>query len=331
MVLDDVAERAGLLVVGAAPLHPEGLGDGDLDVVDVAPVPDRLEDAVGEAEDEDVLDRLLAQVVVDPEDLRFLEGRVQRGVELAGGGEIASKRLLDHHPAEATALFLAAHPLVLQPLCEWGEAARRDREVVDAVPRRPPLTVGGLQGPFDPVEAAVPVREGGVAQPLGEAAPHLLVHPQPGESRDGVAHVGAKLIIGQLAAGRTDHREMLGEEAVDGQRVEGGHQLALGQVAGRTEDHHRRGGRRRQARGLRHRLLGHRRIHGPEALACFFCHQPRSIMGGAAIRAPTTPRRGAVTGPGAPAGCPGCPRGGDGSPGGRGHAAIADRPPPGRA
>ena len=59
----------GRVVVAAAPLHAELLGHRDLHVVDVAPVPDRLEDAVGEAEDQDVLDRLLAEVVVDAVDL----------------------------------------------------------------------------------------------------------------------------------------------------------------------------------------------------------------------------------------------------------------------
>jgi hypothetical protein len=38
-------------------------------VVDELAVPDRLEDPVREAERKHVLDRLLAEVVVDPEDL----------------------------------------------------------------------------------------------------------------------------------------------------------------------------------------------------------------------------------------------------------------------
>src|ERR1019366_7253262 len=100
-----------------------------------------VEDAVGEAEDQDVLDRLLAQVVVDPEDLGFLEGGVQRGVELAGGGKVAPERLLYHHPAEAAALLRAAHPFALQPFRERGKPARRDREIVDAVSRGPPLAI----------------------------------------------------------------------------------------------------------------------------------------------------------------------------------------------
>ena len=75
MALDHVAQRAGLLVVGRAVLDAERLGHGDLDVIDIMPVPDRLEEDVGEAEGEDVLDRLFAEVVIDPVDLPLGEDR----------------------------------------------------------------------------------------------------------------------------------------------------------------------------------------------------------------------------------------------------------------
>ncbi len=58
-----------LLVVAAALLDADRFRHRDLHVVDVAAVPDRLEDAVGEAEDQDVLDGLFAQVVIDAVDL----------------------------------------------------------------------------------------------------------------------------------------------------------------------------------------------------------------------------------------------------------------------
>ena len=69
VVLDDVAQHPGLLVERPARPHAHGLGGGDLDVVHVLPRPQRLEDAVREPEHQDVLDRLLAQVVVDAEGL----------------------------------------------------------------------------------------------------------------------------------------------------------------------------------------------------------------------------------------------------------------------
>ncbi len=51
------------------------LGHGDLHVVDVLRVPQRLEDAVGEAQHQQVLHRLLAEVVVDAVGLALGERR----------------------------------------------------------------------------------------------------------------------------------------------------------------------------------------------------------------------------------------------------------------
>ena len=75
---DHVAVRAGLLVEADALLQRQRLGHVDLHVVDVVAVPDRLEQTVGEAEGEDVLRRLLAEEVVDAEDLALVERLVQR-------------------------------------------------------------------------------------------------------------------------------------------------------------------------------------------------------------------------------------------------------------
>ena len=71
VVRDHVAQAAGVLVVAAAPLDAEGLRHRDLHVIDVAAVPDRLENAVGEAENQNVLDGLFAEVMVDAVDLAF--------------------------------------------------------------------------------------------------------------------------------------------------------------------------------------------------------------------------------------------------------------------
>ena len=60
VVLEDVAEGSGLVVVVRPVLDAQCLGNGDLDIVDVVAVPDRLEDGVRKAKDHDILDRLFA-------------------------------------------------------------------------------------------------------------------------------------------------------------------------------------------------------------------------------------------------------------------------------
>ena len=67
MVLDHVAQGAcGFVEVGAA-LDPDRLGDGDLDMVDMGRVPQRLEQGIGVAQRQQVLDRFLAEIMDDSE------------------------------------------------------------------------------------------------------------------------------------------------------------------------------------------------------------------------------------------------------------------------
>src|SRR5271157_3658103 len=58
MVLHHIADGAGLLVELAPALHAERFGHRDLHAVNLIAVPDGLQEAVGEAEDEQVLDRI---------------------------------------------------------------------------------------------------------------------------------------------------------------------------------------------------------------------------------------------------------------------------------
>ena len=77
-------------------------------MVDVVAVPDRLEDRVGEAKDQDVLDRFLAQVVVDAVDLALVEDLVHLVVQRLCAGQIAAERFLDDNPCEAGAIRCGA-------------------------------------------------------------------------------------------------------------------------------------------------------------------------------------------------------------------------------
>ena len=81
MVRHHVAQRAGRVVKVAAMPDAEFFIDGDLDVVDMVAVPDRLEHAVGEAQYQDVLHRLLAEIMIDPIDLVLFNQLEQFTVE----------------------------------------------------------------------------------------------------------------------------------------------------------------------------------------------------------------------------------------------------------
>ncbi len=97
MVLEHVAQHADAVVKRGPVTDSHRLGDGDLDMIDVVAVPDRLEDAVGEAEDEQVLHGFLAQIVIDAIDLVLLQDLVGDLVEVARGFQILTEGFLDDH------------------------------------------------------------------------------------------------------------------------------------------------------------------------------------------------------------------------------------------
>ena len=96
VVLNHVAQTAGGFVKRAAVPHAEILGQGYLDASHVVAVPDRFQEGIGEAEIEDIHDRLLPQEVIDAEDRVFRERRARDAVELPRGGQVASERLFDN-------------------------------------------------------------------------------------------------------------------------------------------------------------------------------------------------------------------------------------------
>ena len=235
MVLEDVADRSRLLVEARTTLDAERLAHGDLDVVDHEAVPDRLEDAVAEAQDEHVLDGLLAQVMVDPVDLAFVEVLREELVQLPRAGSVASERLFDDQASPA------AGRAVLADLHDRGlDDAGRNGEVVDAVAERAPLLVELVQHLDDRLLAALrrEVR-GHVAHAGLERLPDVRPERLATVLLDGGAHGLAKLRVAARRARDSDDGDLLGEIAVGGEGVEGGDELALGEVTRGAEDRDR--------------------------------------------------------------------------------------------
>jgi hypothetical protein len=146
------ANRACALVVPGAALDPHRLGDGDLHVVDHLAVPDGLEDPVREPQRHEVLHRLLAEVVVDPEHLVLAEPALHHRAQLAGRRKVVPEGLLDDHPRPALALASLA-----DLSDDRRERLGRDGEVVEAVAPGPAGAVELLQGIADEVLAGVVV------------------------------------------------------------------------------------------------------------------------------------------------------------------------------
>ena len=252
MVLDHVPGDPDAVEVAGPAADADVLGHGDLHVVDVVVVPDRLEQLVGEAQRHQVLHRLLAQVVVDPEHRRGREHRRDDPVQLLGAGQVVAERLLDHHPAPPVVGLLGQ--AVLAQLADHRlEQPGRDGQVERVVAAGAALLVQLADGLGQPVEG-VPVADlaGDEADALGELLPDLLPERRPGVLLDRVVHHLGEVLVLPVPPGEPDQGEARRQQPAVGQVVDRGHQLLGRQVAGDAEDHqHARAGDPRQPPVLR--------------------------------------------------------------------------------
>nr|WP_246355089.1 hypothetical protein [Nocardioides ungokensis] len=231
VVLDHVAHRAGLVVVAAALADAEGLGDGDLHVVDPPGVPQRLEEGVGEARDQQVLHALLAEVVVDAEDLRLREDAADRVVDRLGGGEVVPDRLLQHDPGA-----LVDDADLVEASADVAEERRRDGEVEDAhgLLRAGPLLEEGVEAV--PVVGPLGV-EHEVAQPAEEAVHRDGVEVVGRDERgQGVADLGPPAVVVEVGARDAQDPGVVGQLALEVAVVERRQELAQRQVSRPAED-----------------------------------------------------------------------------------------------
>ena len=142
VVGDHVAQGSGIVEVSAAAFHAYGLGVRDLHVIDVAAVPDGLEDGVVEAEDHDVLHGLFAQVVIDAENLVLRQHALDVAVQGLGRIQIVAERLLDDHAPPVSGVLLRQSGLS-QLLHDRGEELGRGRQIEEIVALRVALGVDG--------------------------------------------------------------------------------------------------------------------------------------------------------------------------------------------
>ena len=213
VVLNYVAEAADGVVEAAAVVDAEVLGHGDLHRLDVAPVPDRLEQRVRKAQVGEVLHRLLAEEVVDPVDLILLQDLMDLIVQIFRGLQVVSERLLDYDAGALGQVGLA------EVLDDGGEERRRDLEVEDRELGAGELFLQALEG----VVVGVVARD--VAEQLGEALEDLLVDFPTlciEAGLNGLASVPMEVLVGPLVASDADHRHLerpVVDEVV--QRLEG--------------------------------------------------------------------------------------------------------------
>ncbi len=216
-------------------LDPDRLGGGDLDVIDVVAIPDRLEDAIGEAQDQHVLDGLFAEVVVDAVDLVLAQVPVQGGVELARRLQVAAERLFDDDAAPPVALDGQAGGG--QRVDQAGVGLRRRGQVEEQIGR------AAVSADFRQAasEAAQLFVDGEitfqVVQPGGEGAPGGLVEQLRGERLQPLAGLLAERVVRGGAARHAQQAEAFRKPSLAVQFEQGRDQFPPGEITRGAEDH----------------------------------------------------------------------------------------------
>ena len=114
MVLHHVAQGSSLLIKGTAPLNTDAFCGRDLHMINKIAVPDRLEDSIGKAKYQNVLNRFLAQIVINAKDLIFRQHLVDFVIQLPGRFQVVTERLFNN--AADSSLLWMGHAVLAQLL-----------------------------------------------------------------------------------------------------------------------------------------------------------------------------------------------------------------------
>ena len=225
MVLQHIPQGASAIVKADAPLKAHRFGHGDLHMIDMRGVPQGLEHNIGKAKRQQVLHRLLAEIVIDAEDAIFGEGARNGVVDMAAGGKICAQRLFKadarRGPGEA-----ARHQPGDGRLEQAGRGGEKNRQPLfggaNLLRQRAKIPgVGGVE------RLEMEALEKGIdsAAPLGR---HKLFQRRAGE--------GAIGRIVEIGAGGADDLKPRGKQPIGMQRTQRGQQHTLGKIAGGPEE-----------------------------------------------------------------------------------------------
>src|SRR4030095_8042903 len=140
MILNHIADCAGLIIERASALNTKVLRHSNLYALDLIAVPERFQNRILEAEEDHVVHRPFSQVMIDAEDVLLIEGAEQDLIKLLRRGEVVPEGFLNDNASAFGTVCLG------QLFHDEPEQCRRDGEVV----RRPlcgaELLTNGLKG-----------------------------------------------------------------------------------------------------------------------------------------------------------------------------------------
>ena len=221
MIGDHIAQRAAGFVIAAAPPDTNRFRDHDLNVIDVAIIPDRFPDRVGETHRQNVLHRFFAQIMVDAKHVGFIEVFAEHFIQLVRRAQIATERFFDDDATKA-ARFLFAEIFDNRP-----ELFRRRREIVNAIAfgRHLLVEVGEARFQFRETFGFI-VGAFLVENALRQPRPGFVGIRQTRELLHAAFEFFAQFVFGFFAAPVADDGERIRQRFLRRQIVKRGHEFA---------------------------------------------------------------------------------------------------------
>ena len=229
MVLHHVSQGARAVIKVPSGAHPNGLGQGDLDIGNALSAPQGLKQGVAKAQGRQILNRGLAQVMVNAQGLPLREGRSHDLVDFLRAGQVVAQRLFEDH-AHLRAVDVRASELRAD-LGEQVWTGGQEKHHGLSATRIEPLLQARVVFRFGQVHGAVVKQLG---KPVKFFTGRLLGFFHGVEL---VADEFSVLCVGALVAGDSQDPPPSGQFAVTPGLKEGRHQFAPGQVARTAEEH----------------------------------------------------------------------------------------------
>ena len=206
-------------------------------MVEIARVPERLENRVREAQDENILRSFFPEKMIDAVGLLFGKRTTHDAIEFARGGEIGAERFLDDD-ARPTAFACFVQAGAPEMFHDWFELIGRDREIEKSIAARAAFGVDLVQALSQTFVARL-IAEVAlmVVNRLRKSIPDFVANRLARKFSRRFLEFFSKVTVGFFAPGETDDGDGGWQIAVGREIIKSGNEFAMGQIAGRAEDH----------------------------------------------------------------------------------------------
>src|SRR5258706_13803219 len=128
MVLNHVAHGPGFIVIPSPVSHAQLFRNGQLYMINIIPVPERLENRIGKTRSKNILNSLFSKVMINAINLVLGKDVVKKFIEGFGRLQVAYKWFLND---DSCLLRVGSKFMLGKVLGDRGEEARGYREIVD--------------------------------------------------------------------------------------------------------------------------------------------------------------------------------------------------------